>query len=61
MTSREMQTLAAHLITEIRENMSERDFQRDYFESVADHFEQTDRISEKQLAALNRIYERVTQ
>lgn len=52
--------LAAHLIKEIGDEMSERDFQRDFFESVADQFEKKGFVTDNQLAALNRIYERVT-
>lgn len=52
--------LTAHLINEINDEMSERDFQRDFFESVHDQFLKKGFVTDNQLAALNRIYERVT-
>lgn len=56
----EQSKLAAHLITEITADMREDDFQRDFFESLSDQFVERGRLSEKQMEALNRIYERVT-
>lgn len=56
----EQSKLAAHLITEITGDMREDDFQRDFFESLSDQFVERGHLSEKQMEALNRIYERVT-
>lgn len=52
--------LIAHLINEVEENMSERDFQRDFFESLSHQFQKKQYLSISQVEALNRIYERVT-
>jgi hypothetical protein len=54
------QKAMAFMITEIREHMSERDFQRDFFESMADQFEASGSLSAKQKDCLFRIHERVT-
>lgn len=52
--------LVAHLINEIEDNMRENDFQRDFFESLSDQYNKQNFLSQKQIDALNRIYERVT-
>ena len=45
---------------EIDASMKENDFQRDFYESIRDQWEKKQWLSEKQIAALNKIYERVT-
>ncbi len=50
----------AALISEIETNMSERDFQRDFFESLCKQFQDTNRLSDKQIECLEKMYGRVT-
>lgn len=57
----EGQKAIAFWISEIEENMSERDFQRDFFESLNDQFAKRRSLSPKQITALKKIYERVTE
>lgn len=52
--------LASHFITEIEIHMKADDFQRDFFESLNDQFQKRGHLTVPQLAALQRIYERVT-
>lgn len=47
-------------IEEIETHMSADDFQRDFFESLAQQYGEKQSLSEKQMECLNRIYERVT-
>lgn len=47
-------------IETLREEMAAEDFQRDFFESLCDQFEEKDFLSDKQVACLSRMYERVT-
>lgn len=56
----EQKKLVDHLFNEIEENMSESDFQRDFYESLVDWYSKHKALTNAQLAALKRIYERVT-
>jgi len=60
LTGSEREKAIAFTIREIEENMSSRDYQREFFESVSNQFERTHSISDKQLMALQKIYNRVT-
>ena len=51
---------AAIWISEIRDTMEENDFQRDFFESLVDQFEERSSLSDKQYECIRRIYDRVT-
>lgn len=53
--------LVAHLINEIEMYMRDDDFQRDFFDSVHDQFDNGKPLSQKQIDALHKIYERVTE
>lgn len=46
--------------SEIHSCMRENDFQRDFFESLEEGFENFGSLTESQFEALKRIYERVT-
>ena len=46
--------------SEIHSCMKERDFQREFFESLEEGFEKFGTLTESQFEALKRIYERVT-
>jgi len=50
----------AYFISEIEMNMSEDDFQRDFFESLSDQFTKRNSLSPKQIESLKKMYERVT-
>lgn len=47
-------------IDEISDHMSDRDFQRDFFESLKDQWEEREWLSGPQQESLGKIYERVT-
>lgn len=47
-------------LDEIEANMRDNDFQRDFFESLKDQWEEKEWLSDKQRASLTTIYERVT-
>lgn len=47
--------------SEIHSCMREKDFQREFFESLEEGFENYGTLTESQFEALKRIYERVTQ
>ncbi len=48
------------LLSEIEDSMSERDFQRDFFESLSDQFNRKQYLSDKQVESLQKMYDRVT-
>jgi len=56
----EDQKAITYWIDEIQMNMRERDFQRDFFESLCDQFYKKGTLSFAQIASLKKIYERVT-
>jgi hypothetical protein len=53
-------TLIQHMMDEIEACMQDNDFQREFFESLADQWSEKAFLSDKQFASLERIYERVT-
>lgn len=60
MTPQERFTLITHYIDEINKKMLETDFQRNFFQSLEEQFLTRKRLSDKQFACLEQIYERVT-
>lgn len=52
--------LVEYQLLAIEENMSERDFQRNFFEDLKQQFTTWRRLTQRQMEALNRMYERVT-
>lgn len=57
----ERQKLIGFWITEIRDAISEKDFQWEFFDSLAEQFERRKDLSDRQVDCLWRIYERVTE
>ncbi len=47
-------------LDEIEKNMNEGDFQRDFYESLCEQFENKKSLSEKQMESVVRMYDRVT-
>jgi hypothetical protein len=58
--TKEEQKALQFMIDEIFENMKEDDFQRDFFESLSTQYTQRESLSAKQVACIEKIYERVT-
>lgn len=48
-----------HMINAIAEDISEGDFQFDFYESLCDQWQKNKRLSENQVNALEKMYERI--
>lgn len=58
--SQDEKTIVGFMLSEIEEMMESNHYQRDFFESIKDQFVEKEWLSDKQIASLKGLYERVT-